>query len=279
MAAPLYLNRHLRHLCHPQTGAPFVWSDEAGGIVCEGVVYPYEAGLICLGGEELAQISRARDDEYETRNALGTAKPRPTAEDFIRLPHGSLSGWNREDWQKAALSTAGMWEVLESQRRAAGRPPFGYQGAAAEITPDPPFIAYGLDAAGYAAYALSPYGGHYGLDMYSTGRYARLWTNWDFLPLRPGAFQVVVLRQVLDLSLERALLEGVLLQALRALAPGGVLLILDCDQAEGFRAFIEGQGGEIEVRGVAHLGEGWPAKLWGRLGRGPRPAPMIIVEL
>jgi hypothetical protein len=267
----IYLSRHLRYLVDPLTGADLQ--------PCQGGVCPSDAPSYCYPiQDEVLRLSRrdlsAESQAYDAA-CRQAGKQAPTPDQLMALPRQALAGWGSHYWAARALSLAGIWEWLEAERRRLKRPCVGFQGGAAVLSPNLPYIAYGLEVGGYATYALSPHAGEYGLAAYRQGRYGRIHTAWEALPLRPQKFEVIILAEVLpSLTLEQG--QALLRQAVRALTPTGSLIVTDSPNAEAYRSWVQGLGLQTHLMALRGLEDHLSARVRSMLGQGLAVPPLLI---
>lgn len=238
----LYLTRHLRFLCDPQTGEDLFPIPE--GLASYSHQYAIQEGVYCLSARSLDSESLQYDEA-----CLAQGWTPPDEADFISLPHSILAGWGGDYWQSRALSLAAIWEILEGERRKHQRPPIGFQGVAAHLTHSLPYAAYALEVGGFHSYALSPHRGRFSLGVYATGRYARVQSTWEALPLQANCFDVVVMSGLLD-ELPRPQAEKLLRQTLALLTPQGKIFISDVPDIEAWQAVIASLGAKSQLVSV-----------------------------
>jgi hypothetical protein len=240
-----FLHRHLPYLIDPVTGADLTVTD--GGLAPHDnlrQIYPIEDGILRL---TLTDI-RAQSDAFDAEcRALGRAAA--DEHTFRGLPRQGLDGWGELFWQQRSFSTAAVWDFIEAERRRQKRGSIGYQGVAADLSAGLPYMAYALDAAGYMAFAVSPYAGRYGLGVYPFSRFCRVQAAWDALPLKPGEFNLVIFSGSLA-SIDADALPDSLKQASRLLVDDGHLLITDSADTETARAILGDLGLRVDVRSV-----------------------------
>ena len=235
-------------------------------------VYPMmEGGILQLAITDLNEVSTAHDEKYLRQ---GIKAPDELA--FRGLPRTPLPGWIENYWQQRAHSTAAIWHFLEAQRRAAGRG-MGFQGIAVELTQGMPYLAYGLDAGGYLAFAVSPHAGHFALGVHPYSRYCRIQANWDALPLRSGSFDVVILN-ALPSELPADVLPDLLRSASKLLTETGFLLISDSPEVE--ESPVADTLRESDLKVALHSVPGTDDSLNGRLKHILRmgiPVPPLLI--
>lgn len=147
----------------------------------------------------------------------------PNIEDFKQLPQTALSGWTAGYWTERAYAMAALWRVLERIRLAAGEPPVGPKGTAADLSDGLGWVGYGLDVNGYTTFVISQDTGVYGLGAFPYARYRRIFASLEAPPLAPKSFDVVVLSFSLHLTTHP---ERTLQNAIQLLAKGGYLIVM-----------------------------------------------------
>lgn len=207
-------------------------------------VYPIHNGIVSLSDGHEREILAEKSAAYDAAcRAQGWQAPDHF--EFRRLPRSGLNGWPTHYWAQRAFSTAAVWHVLEESRKRKGGLPIGMAGVAAEFTYGLPYMAYGLDVAGYVTCAVSPHVGMYGLGAYPHTRYGRI--QAENLPLKPESFDVVVVSEFLP---------DVIRQAARLLAPTGYLMLTDCPTAEEAVPYLKAEGLQVELQKVKGVDEG-----------------------
>lgn len=268
----IYLSRHLRYLVDPLTGADLApMPDGVYSALAPHQQYRIQDEVLYLAPHDLMAQSQTYD--AECRQA---GKQAPSPDELMALPRQGLEGWGSNYWESRAVSMAGIWEYLEAQRRKRGGRCVGFQGAAAVLSPNLPYIAYGLEAGGYATYALSPHVGAYGLGAYREGRYGRVQVSWAALPLRPHKFELVILSEVLP-TLPFAQGQIVLRQAVHSLAPTGYLMIVDSPNADSYQQFLQSLGLHTQLIALRGLEDNFSGRLRSMLRAGASAAPPLVV--
>lgn len=217
-----------------------------------------------------AAASEAYDHDCEKH---GWQAPDP--HQFRLLPRQGLSGWPVDYWRKRAISTATLWNIMEERRRAKKLSPMGVIGNAVDISSGLPYVAYGLDAGGYMAFAVSPNAGRYGLGAYPFARYCRLQTQLTNLALKPDTFDLVIFSGSLAEANPKDI-PHILERGITALTADGFLIVTDTPDTEIVIRALEGHSMKVETRAAVEYPESWRDRLR-QLRRGRLAAPPVIV--
>lgn len=245
----------IHYLADPETASPLRQVDF--GVAPQDnpdKVYPVKEGILFLSQPSDRGILSRLSDAYD-RACWEQGWQPPDHYAFRRLPRSGIAGWPLHYWPQRAFSTAGVWHVLEEARKKRGGLPVGKAGVAVDFTLGLPYMAYGLDVAGYVTCAVSPHVGEFALGAYPHTRYGRIQASWDKLPLKKGVFDVVVFSDsVPGIPLE--LLPTTLQQAAELLAPGGILMVTDFADAQALVPLLKSAGLRVDVQKVKGYEEG-----------------------
>lgn len=213
-------------------------------------VYPVKDGILYISDSPEREHLKAMSEAYDRAcREKGWTSPDHFA--FRRLPRSGISGWPATYWLQRAYSTAAVWHVLEEARKTKGGLPIGMAGVAADFTLGLPYMAYGLDVAGYITCAVSPHVGEFGLGAYPHTRYGRIQAAWDKIPLRKGVFDVVVFSDS-----AQDILPEALYQAAELLNPNGYLILTNTSHPEHLASHLQDAGLQVEIQKVRGTEEG-----------------------
>ena len=264
-----FLKKQLRYLIDPITGADLILADS--GLAPHddpNQHYAIEDGILRLTAADISAESAAYDAECREMGR-GAADEHT----FRGLPRKGLDGWGLDYWPQRAFSTAAVWDFVEAERRKAKRSSIGFQGVAADLSAGLPYLAYGLDAAGYMAFAVSPFAGRYGLGVYPYSRFCRVQAAWNALPLKPGEFNLVLFSGSLP-HIDPQALPDALKQASRLLTDGGHLLIIDAPEVDDARDMLLDLGMAVDVKSV----RGAEGRFKSLLGQAIDVPPLLVAR-
>ncbi len=245
----------LPYVAEPETGSAMRLVDF--GIAPQDTphkVYPVKDGIVYLSSPAERERLKLLSDLYD-RSCREQGWQPPDHAAFRRLPRSGISGWPLNYWAQRAFSTAGVWHVLEEARKKKGGLPVGKAGVAVDFTLGLPYMAYGLDVAGYITCAVSPHVGAYALGAYPHTRYGRIQAAWEKIPLQKGVFDVVVFSDSVQ-GIPSESLPRVMQQAADLLTPDGFLMITDLPDAKNLLPLLRSVGLRAEAQKLKGYEEG-----------------------